>query len=314
MPVVYIAEPIDQADGKAYLEVWGRAGIVHHLNANGIGVYRPSKAFDLGGVAPNGIVNAVNEAALVRADGVLALMPKFVPSIGVPAEVQRAIQFGMPVVIVTDQERSWVLRGWNDLPNVRVFVHRPETNGEGPYVSNNIVQETLVAMIEEYLLDPDRNVSDEINLPVKDVSGHDPDNPSLDEIMPRLPERAYQHDAGLDLTASYSITCYGGYTDVPTGVAVGFPPEVWGLIMGRSSTTRKLGLLVTQAVIDPGFRGELFVGVFNPGSDPVKIEAGDRIGQLVLMPSMHEYQPEWVKELPEPADGRGENGFGSSGR
>jgi dUTP pyrophosphatase len=65
--------------------------------------------------------------------------------------------------------------------------------------------------------------------------------------------------------------------------------------------------------VDPGYRGELRVTLLNTGAERYTAQAGDRIAQLLLVPfAAPEVQV--VDELAEAPDGRGELGFGSSGR
>lgn len=129
-----------------------------------------------------------------------------------------------------------------------------------------------------------------------------------------LPKRAYHDDAGLDLAASVRTVCWAGqFTDIPTALAVQMPSSVWGLITGRSSTIRSRGLLVVSGVIDPGYRGELFVGVWNLGPSKVVVAEGDRLGQLILINNVTaQTEIERVDALEDHP--RGLNGMGSSGR
>jgi dUTP pyrophosphatase len=131
-----------------------------------------------------------------------------------------------------------------------------------------------------------------------------------------LPSRAYPDDAGLDLYVSEDVIVpVDGYADVPTDVAVQLPPHTWGLIVGRSSTIRDRRLLVTHAVIDTGWRGELFSAVQNVGRTSCRLVKGERIAQLVLCGNMTEqYEPVVVDQLAPHQHGRNVNGFGSSGR
>ena len=65
-------------------------------------------------------------------------------------------------------------------------------------------------------------------------------------------------------------------------------------------------------LIDAGYRGEVICAVVNLDRDtPVKIAAGDRIAQLVIV-ALPSVEPSWVEELPESR--RGEGGFGSTGQ
>lgn len=126
---------------------------------------------------------------------------------------------------------------------------------------------------------------------------------------------AYPGDAGFDLvTAKWHMAPPGSYSLVPCEVRVEFPDGVWGWITGRSSTIQKHGLLVLPGIIDTGYRGELFVAVWNLRSTYQPVEKGDRIGQLILMPNItQKYQPEQVLVVDEGTH-RGSQGFGSSGQ
>lgn len=131
----------------------------------------------------------------------------------------------------------------------------------------------------------------------------------------RLPERAHPGDAGLDLFAAEPVTLPpGGRAGVPTGVAVAIPPGHAGLVVPRSGLAARHGVTVANApgLIDAGYRGELIVLLVNLGDAPHAVEVGDRVGQLVVVPAAVEPAVE-VDELPA-SDGRGEGGFGSTGR
>lgn len=133
-----------------------------------------------------------------------------------------------------------------------------------------------------------------------------------------MPTKAYPDDAGIDLAATDSLEIWPGQTaNVPTGLAFAIPQGYWGLIQGRSSTWHRLRLMTMPAVIDAGWRGELFVALFHPGApladgmvEPVKIEAGQRVGQLIVLPAFASVL-EYTDKLPPHQ--RGLNGFGSSG-
>lgn len=128
-----------------------------------------------------------------------------------------------------------------------------------------------------------------------------------------LPTRAHDSDAGLDLyTVGDWFVEAGAWVDIPCGIRMQLPSHVWGMITGRSSTLRKLGLLVPQSVIDPGYRGPLFVQVWNLGQRGVLVKDKQRVGQMILIPNVTPlFDPVWVEAV-EDSD-RGGNGFGSSG-
>jgi dUTP pyrophosphatase len=129
-----------------------------------------------------------------------------------------------------------------------------------------------------------------------------------------VPTRAHDGDAGLDLYACESAHIGPGERwGVGTGVGVEIPEGHAGLVLPRSGLARDHGIALVNSpgLIDSGFRGELRVLLLN--TDPAetfRVEAGDRIAQLVVTPVA----------LPQPVEGalaesaRGGGGFGSSGR
>jgi dUTP diphosphatase len=122
--------------------------------------------------------------------------------------------------------------------------------------------------------------------------------------------------------AAYDLRCIEGFSlwprervTVGTGVAVALPPAVAGLVMPRSGLADRHGIALVNSpgLIDPTYRGEIRIVLVNHGDARFEARAGDRIAQLLLVPFM---APETcvVDELPPSGDGRGVNGFGSSGR
>jgi dUTP pyrophosphatase len=130
-----------------------------------------------------------------------------------------------------------------------------------------------------------------------------------------LPTRAHPGDAGLDLYACEAAHIGPGERwGVGTGVGVEIPEGHAGLVLPRSGLARDHGISLVNApgLIDSGYRGELRVLLLN--TDPAetfRVEAGDRIAQLVLTP-IATPEPVEAAELTESVRGRG--GFGSSGR
>lgn len=98
---------------------------------------------------------------------------------------------------------------------------------------------------------------------------------------------------------------------VPTDIRIEIPEGYWASIEARSSTSKR-SLIVPKGVIDEGYRGELFAQIINVGKEPVEINHGDRLIQLIL----HERHVKDfdIIEVDELSDSeRGETGFGSSG-
>jgi dUTP pyrophosphatase len=135
----------------------------------------------------------------------------------------------------------------------------------------------------------------------------------LDERA-RLPSRAHDGDAGLDLYAvEAAVLGPGERASVGTGIAVEIPPGQAGLVVPRSGLAARHGISVVNApgLIDAGYRGEIRVLLLNTDREQAfEVNPGDRIAQLVLI----------RVELPEPVEAdsltdsaRGAGGFGSSG-
>ncbi len=132
-----------------------------------------------------------------------------------------------------------------------------------------------------------------------------------------LPKRMTSLAAGLDLSAclvsgeAIEISA-GGRALIPTGWAIAIAPGYEAQVRPRSGLALRHGITVLNApgTIDADYRGELRVLLVNLGSDPVVIEHGARIAQLVIAPVAMVDAVE-VDELP-PSD-RGAGGFGSTG-
>ena len=128
-----------------------------------------------------------------------------------------------------------------------------------------------------------------------------------------VPSYAHDGDAGLDLVAVEEVTLAPGERyAVATGWAMAIPDGWVGLDHPRSGLALRQGLTVANApgTIDAGYRGEVKVILVNLGADPVQVQAGHRVAQLVLQ----EVARADVVEVDE-LDGttRGAGGFGSTG-
>lgn len=129
----------------------------------------------------------------------------------------------------------------------------------------------------------------------------------------QLPQKAHAGDLGYDLFSLGVTTIYPGQTTlVSTGVCVQFPEGYGALIRDRSSVSTKRNLFVVAGVIDNGYTGEIKVALHNAGEDVQRINNAEKIAQLILIPTV-DFSVEEVEEI-ESLDGRGEKGFGSTGR
>jgi dUTP pyrophosphatase len=131
----------------------------------------------------------------------------------------------------------------------------------------------------------------------------------------RIPSRAHEGDAGLDLYAAEAAALEPGERAiVATGIAVEIPPGHAGLVLPRSGLAARHGIALVNApgLIDSGYRGELKVLLLNTDrDDSFEIVPGDRIAQLVVSP-VAAAEPVEVTALE--VSPRGAAGFGSSGR
>ena len=130
-----------------------------------------------------------------------------------------------------------------------------------------------------------------------------------------VPTRAHPGDAGLDLySTEIAHLGPGERWSVGTGIALEIPAGHAGLVLPRSGLAREHGITVVNSpgLIDAGYRGEIRVLLLNTDpAETVRIEAGARIGQLVLTP-VAIAEPVEATALSESA--RGDGGFGSTGR
>jgi dUTP pyrophosphatase len=130
-----------------------------------------------------------------------------------------------------------------------------------------------------------------------------------------LPEPATAGSAGLDLRAclgeALSIAP-GKRALIPTGIAVALPQGYEAQVRPRSGLALRTGLtlLNSPGTVDADYRGEVQVLVINLGDDPVVLERGDRIAQLVVQPVP---RVEWEEVEALPVSVRGAGGFGHTG-
>lgn len=292
--LIYMARPIDLV-GAGAGGAWAQGvytGAITTLGERGFVTYDPSVAFKVG-VGVEGTeswLQEINRAAMYRARGMMAVLPDGVPTIGTPMEIFEAARVGKAVAVLTDIEGSWSLAGLGRR-NVALF----------PLTGLGV--RDAVAWLENQLLDPDRG-SARVRRDVIDVV--------LGEGGV-LPTRGYTGDAGFDLHVVGDHWVQSGtFIDIPCYLKLGLPGNMWGLITGRSSTLRRRGLMVSQGVIDSGYRGDIYTGVWNLGADDVLVGDGDRLAQLI--PFYNTANSVDMVEVDKLDDtDRGDRGFGSTG-
>lgn len=131
-----------------------------------------------------------------------------------------------------------------------------------------------------------------------------------------LPAYATEGSAGLDLRAALIQELVLGPGErgvVPTGLRMAIPKGFEGCVRPRSGLAMKQGLTLTNApgTIDSDYRGEVKILVINLGQEPVTLQRGDRVAQLLISPVAQ------AKILQVPTlekTTRGEGGFGHTGK
>jgi len=126
-----------------------------------------------------------------------------------------------------------------------------------------------------------------------------------------LPEYGSAAAAGADLRASEAVTLPpGGRSAVPTGIHLELPPGHVGLVWPRSGLAVRHGIDTLAGVIDSDYRGEVRVVLVNHGRQEFRIEAGDRIAQLLVQKVE---RPAYERTAALETTSRGAGGFGSTG-
>lgn len=127
----------------------------------------------------------------------------------------------------------------------------------------------------------------------------------------KMPTRAHDTDAGLDLYSPVDAVIYhSDSVKIDTGVHVAIPAGYVGMVKSKSGLNVRYNI-TSEGVIDCGYTGSIVVKLYNHGNCSVRIEKGQKISQLVLLPIITP-ELELVDNL-ESTD-RGNGGFGSTGK
>lgn len=185
----------------------------------------------------------------------------------------------------------------------------------------------------------------ELKILNKDFYSSMTDGRFVEVRVDNLPQYATSGSAGVDLRATKDYVIYPGETvAIPTGIAIhigsslnpseGFQSEdmsfyMMGMIVPRSGLgTKGLVLANTIGIIDEDYQGEIIIQAWNrknkeylapifheswgvTDKNAIKIQAGDRIAQLVFVPIV-KAQFHVVEEFTHTTE-RGTGSFGSSG-
>lgn len=104
---------------------------------------------------------------------------------------------------------------------------------------------------------------------------------------------------------------------IPSGIKVNVPYGYALIAFNKSGIATKNQLQVGACVVDEDYQGEVHLNVFNRGTEPIKIYAGMKLVQFILL-AVNYSIPEEVYSEEELYSGiiteRGEGGFGSTNK
>lgn len=128
-----------------------------------------------------------------------------------------------------------------------------------------------------------------------------------------VPSKSSENDAGYDISSCEDTTIQPMSRQlVKTGISISIPAGYYGHISDRSGMALKHGAHCLGKIIDPSFRGEIGIILYNTDMyAPIQIKTGQRIAQIIFK----KYENVNFLETEEDLDStkRGEKGFGSSG-
>jgi dUTP pyrophosphatase len=127
-----------------------------------------------------------------------------------------------------------------------------------------------------------------------------------------LPAYMTEGSAGMDLCAGIEGELRLAPMEralIPTGVAIALPSGFEAQIRPRSGLALKHGLTMVNSpgTIDSDYRGEIQLIVINLGKEPVVIQRGQRIAQMVIQRVI---KARWQEVQELPSSERQDGGFG----
>ena len=128
-----------------------------------------------------------------------------------------------------------------------------------------------------------------------------------------IPVKAHAEDGGFDLKSPIdTFVPARGSSVIDTGVHMEIKRGYAGLLVSKSGLNTLKGITST-GLIDSGYTGSIKVKLYNNGFDDYLVRRGDKISQIVIIPIIDDNGIEVVDVL-DTVSGRGNDGFGSTGR
>ncbi|HIX91405.1 MAG TPA: dUTP diphosphatase [Firmicutes bacterium] len=135
-------------------------------------------------------------------------------------------------------------------------------------------------------------------------------NPSERRLIPTgiaiAPDDTINGSRDVDDSSRDTVDSSRGTVDSASGASFA------AIICARSGLASRRGLALANGigVVDADYRGEIMVSMINLGNEPVTIEPGERIAQLMFVPILH---AEFIQSEVLPETARQAGGFGSTG-
>lgn len=129
--------------------------------------------------------------------------------------------------------------------------------------------------------------------------------------------KAHSTDAGFDIHCSEDKLILPMSSEkISTNLHIQLPIDTVALVKPRSGLSFKYDIETGAGVIDETYTGEIKVHLYNLGTEPYKVNNGDKIAQLLVLPILHPVVlPLHDSIYNEPSDlKRGTKGFGDSGK
>ena len=134
-------------------------------------------------------------------------------------------------------------------------------------------------------------------------------NRSSNDVL--IPKKMYVNSAGHNLFASQTIKVHtGSRALVSIELRMAIPKGFFGQISPRCGLAVNGGIVAFSGTIDSGYRGIIYVLLFNFSHDDYIVEKGNRIAQIIFQ----KYENvSFLDDTLDFASERGVKGFGSSG-
>lgn len=127
----------------------------------------------------------------------------------------------------------------------------------------------------------------------------------------QIPIKCTKNSAGYDLASTENyLLCPGERAKIPTGVCLVCPPGYYARIADKSSNAYKTGIFVVGGVIDPDYRSQIYVVLWNSNNiHSVFVPKGGLVAQIIF----ERFTPVtfWVTNSLEKTE-RGSKGFGEA--